>query len=90
MSLVSDGIVYFTALQQLVFNASRSFLERMVRDPGRSTQSLRWSSHSPSKGTKGRVFGRADEPLVDDFLSSIWTCPDFPDCAGVPPHKNPS
>ena len=38
LSLVSDGIVYFTSLQQIIFNAGRAIIEKMLRDPGRSTQ----------------------------------------------------
>ena len=33
-----DGLVYFTGLQQITFNANRANLERMIRDQGRSTQ----------------------------------------------------
>ena len=40
-NLVESGlgrIVYFTALQQIVFNTGRVIIERVVRDPNRSTQ----------------------------------------------------
>ena len=33
-----DGLVFFTALQQVILQAGRAIIERMVRDPGRSTQ----------------------------------------------------
>ena len=37
LSLLSDEVVYFTALQQIIFNAGRAILEKMGRDSGRST-----------------------------------------------------
>ena len=37
LSLVSDGIVYFSALQHFIFNADAPILEGMVCDPSRST-----------------------------------------------------
>ena len=47
---------------------------------------LRWSLLSPHKGTEHRVSVCAHQTRVDD-VSKFFTCPDFPDCAGVPPHK---
>ena len=42
---LSDGVVHLTALEQIILNAGRAVLEKMVRDPGRSTQ-VSLSSHS--------------------------------------------
>ena len=71
-NLVESGlgrIVYFTALQQIIFNAGRVIIERVVRDPNRPTQASSSSQDLTSILKDGR--GRYRWSMLSSSMGTV-------------------